>query len=375
MASLLYQGYMKWFPIDLPAPNTFAGQTGVVTGGTGGLGLGAAVHLINLGAAEVIISSRNPARSQAALESIEKATGGKSKDKVTVLELDQQNYASVVKFAEEIKSIKQGKGGVDVVILNAGVVAVDSEMTEDGWDQNVQVNTLSTLLLAMLLLSHMKAERASRESVAHLSIVGSMQHTGPSISEWATWTQKGEGVLEHLHKPENFPGPNAMYATTKLLTQYGFLELAKRALGPDGRPQVIMNTMCPGVVKTDLSRNYKKKHAAFVVVSVIFFGLFGKSIENGARTYMAAVTTNESEHVSTHLLFFPAYPAFHPGLPLYFCGFDFQLQSTNVFGQPSGLSEKPITSEAGRKMQAQVWGEITRELMVKIPETKEIVGA
>lgn len=59
---------------------------------------------------------------------------------------------------------------------------------------------------------------------------------------------------------------------------------------------MIVNTMCPGLVKTDLSRGYAEKSAAFAVGIVVFAGTFSKSPENGARTYMAAATTKESEH-------------------------------------------------------------------------------
>lgn len=64
------------------------------------------------------------------------------------------------------------------------------------------------------------------------------------------------------------------------------------------RPQVIINTMCPGLVNTDLSRSFAEKSAAFVVFKTVFYGLFGKSAANGARTYVAAGLTKEEEHVS-----------------------------------------------------------------------------
>ncbi|KAK8134680.1 hypothetical protein PG984_006692 [Apiospora sp. TS-2023a] len=77
MAALLFQAYMRLRPISLPPPDTFAGQTAVVTGGTSGLGFAAAVHLLRLGAAEIIISARDAARGRdAAAQIVTEALGG-----------------------------------------------------------------------------------------------------------------------------------------------------------------------------------------------------------------------------------------------------------------------------------------------------------
>jgi hypothetical protein len=83
----------------------------------------------------------------------------------------------------------------------------------------------------------MKAESTNRSTLAHLSVVGSSKHLNPKITDWATWmTEKGgSGVLEHFNRPENWPGPDAMYGSTKLMMAYAFAEVSKMALGPDGR--------------------------------------------------------------------------------------------------------------------------------------------
>jgi NAD(P)-dependent dehydrogenase (short-subunit alcohol dehydrogenase family) len=133
MSKLLYQAYMKWFPISLPEPGSFNGQTVLVTGGTSGLGLAAAVHFMHLGAAEVIITSRNPGRTREALAALDKETYGLSGDVVRVIELDMNRYDSVVAFVEEVKKIRAGRGGVDVVLLNAGVIGVEFTAVDEGW--------------------------------------------------------------------------------------------------------------------------------------------------------------------------------------------------------------------------------------------------
>ncbi|KAJ2967456.1 hypothetical protein NUW58_g10449 [Xylaria curta] len=133
LAANLYQIYMKWFPIALPPSDSFKGQTAVVTGGTSGLGLAAAVHLVNLGATEVIVTSRNPARAQKALETLETETGGRSKGVVRIVELNMNRYDSVVQLVEEVKKIRSGKGGVDFVLLNAGVIGIEHTTVDEGW--------------------------------------------------------------------------------------------------------------------------------------------------------------------------------------------------------------------------------------------------
>ncbi|KAI1257778.1 hypothetical protein MGN70_000822 [Eutypa lata] len=344
---ILSQMYMKYVNIPLPPAGTFKGQAVLITGGTSGLGLAAAAHFVNLGAQEVIITSRNAARASGALSTLERETQGRSKDVVRVETLDMTSYASVAALSAEIKKVRAGRGGIDHVILNAGTYGVDFTMAEEGWEQNILVNVLSTVLLGLLLIPWLKEERANRATPAHLSVVSSGQHVNPDIGTWATWIP--EGVLQHFNKPENWPGPIPMYAATKLMDVYAFDELSKRALGPDGRPQVIVNTMCPGPVKTDLSRHFSEKYAAFVVVRTIFTGLFAKSSADGARTYVAVGLTKEDEH-----------------------------GKFVQFYQPEGDYKKAartnIMSAAGREMQSQIWTEITTELSAKVPEVKDILG-
>ncbi|KAH8678063.1 hypothetical protein BX600DRAFT_451359 [Xylariales sp. PMI_506] len=105
--------------------------------------------------------------------------------------------------------------------------------------------------------------------------------------------------------------------------------------------------MCPGIVKTDLPRHYKAKSFGFVIGVAIFHFLFGKSASNGARTYMAAVTTDESGN----------------GKFIQFYKGEKDLKT---------LSERVTTSEAGLQMQTHIWEEIGRELVAKVPETKDL---
>lgn len=137
MAAAINNVVGKFIPSSLPAPDTFAGQTVLITGGTSGLGVAAAVHYLNLGAKEVIITARKASstRAEEARQSIlAQATGkGRSKQQqqqqnkkkdgeVTVMELDMNSYGSIRAFVDSLRQKYDATGGVDVVVLNAGVM-------------------------------------------------------------------------------------------------------------------------------------------------------------------------------------------------------------------------------------------------------------
>lgn len=350
LVSNFRQIYMKWFPIALPPPDSFKGQAAIVTGGTSGLGLAAAAHLVNLGAEEVIITSRNPARAEQALAALEKETRGRSKNVVRVAELDMDRYDSVVAFAEEVKKIRPGKGGVDFVLLNAGVIGFEYKAAAEGWDQNIQVNVLSTALLALLLLPSMKSERANRTSPSHIAITGSGTHTDIDPAAWQAYIAQDGGVLAHYRDAKNWPGPNPMYAATKLMVHYVADELAKLSKGEDGRPQVIVNPACPGVVRTGLARNFTEQSRGLAIAVAVFQAVLAKTAESGARTLIAAGLTKEEEN----------------GKFIRFYGTEEEYQKDK---------ETLFTSDSGRRIQRSVWNEIKSELSSKVPATNAILNA
>lgn len=104
-------------------------------------------------------------------------------------------------------------------------------------EQTIQVNTLSTTLLGLLLVSWLKEERARRITPAHLIFVTSRDHLYPNIDQWSKLAEK-KGLLNHFSDEKRWPSiwddmqPN--YGNSKLLVMYAIEEISKRALGPDG---------------------------------------------------------------------------------------------------------------------------------------------
>lgn len=119
----------RFFPEPLPPPGTFEAQTVLITGGTAGLGLAAALHFAQLGA-DLIITCRAKSRGDAAKEKIQKAA---PKAQVVIMELDMARYDSCVAFVAELKKVRAGQGGIDIALLNAGMLTPRFVRSPEGW--------------------------------------------------------------------------------------------------------------------------------------------------------------------------------------------------------------------------------------------------
>ncbi|MDT5006496.1 MAG: hypothetical protein QOJ24_3672, partial [Mycobacterium sp.] len=110
-----------WTAADLPS---FAGRTVVVTGANSGLGAVTARELARVGA-RVILACRNTDKGDAA------AAGMTGEDEVR--KLDLQSLASVRAFADGVDTL-------DVLVNNAGIMAVPFAHTSDGFESQIGTN-------------------------------------------------------------------------------------------------------------------------------------------------------------------------------------------------------------------------------------------
>ncbi len=180
---------------------------------------------MHLGASTVIITGRTLARGLAAQATIEARTG--KAGIVQVRELDMSTFAGVKTFVDGLKAEVKA---IDIVLLNAGVYKMTYDVSPDKWEETLQVNTLSTILLGLLLLPWMEACRPAGGR-QHLGFVTSGLHTTAKIE---TDDFPKEDVLRYWSEENHFLGPGT-YALSKLFMMYGVVEIEKLAQWDNGR--------------------------------------------------------------------------------------------------------------------------------------------
>jgi NAD(P)-dependent dehydrogenase (short-subunit alcohol dehydrogenase family) len=138
-----------WTAADLPS---FAGRTVIVTGANSGLGLVTARELARVGA-RVVLAVRNTEKGDEAAASM-------SGD-VDVRKLDLQDLSSVHEFADGVTT------DVDVLVNNAGIMALPYAVTKDGFESQIGTNYLGHFALTNLLLPKITDRVVTVSSMFH----------------------------------------------------------------------------------------------------------------------------------------------------------------------------------------------------------------
>ena len=128
------------------------GRTAVVTGANSGLGFEATRALAGAGA-RVVMACRDRAKGGNALDRIRHEVPGAD---VRLGRLDLAELASVRAFATDFVAEHDG---LDILLNNAGVMAIPRRETADGFEMQFGTNHLGHFALTGLLLDRLLARR------------------------------------------------------------------------------------------------------------------------------------------------------------------------------------------------------------------------
>lgn len=242
------------------------GKIAIVTGANSGMGLATTIELAKMGA-HVIMACRSQSRGAAALQEAQQESNGL---RIELMTLDLGDFDSIRAFASDFKA-KYDR--LDVLVNNAGVVALKRELTKDGYEAMLGVNHLGHFLLTNELLKHLQHARQGRvvnvSSGAHM--VGKIHFDDPNLS-------RGFNVAKG-------------YAQSKLANILFTKELARR-LQPT---RVTVNALHPGAVSTSIGVNRDTGFGK--AVHKLLRPFFLTPLE-GARTAIHLATSPEVEHVT-----------------------------------------------------------------------------
>jgi NAD(P)-dependent dehydrogenase (short-subunit alcohol dehydrogenase family) len=184
---------MSWTTKDMPDQH---GRTAVVTGANGGLGYETALALAAKGA-HVVVAARDQAKAERAIESLTAEVPDAS---VELVALDLGDLASV---RDAAGTIAAAHPRLDLLVNNAGLMAMPEATTADGFEMQFGVNHLGHWALTSLLLAPLLRTQGSRV----VTVTSTAHHMGRPVDEdnphlhgrYKPWRAYGQAKLANFH--------------------------------------------------------------------------------------------------------------------------------------------------------------------------------
>ena len=268
--------------IELPTKKKYpnvSGRCAVITGSNTGLGFEAARQLLSLGLSHLVMGVRSLARGE---EAAAKLRAANSSAKIDIWHLDMESYDSIQNF---VRKCQNNLPRIDIAILNAGLSVMKFvTVPSTGHERAIQVNYLSTVLLAILLLPVLKS-KSKGQSPPRLTLINSVT---AHLCKFPNRNQRP--LLPSFDDTKTTPwNAEERYGVSKLLCQFFIVKLAE-CIDPD---DVIINMVDPGLTKgTSLARDAKGGTA---LAAKVFFSVAGRTVQRGAATYIDAVMGHGKE--------------------------------------------------------------------------------
>jgi NAD(P)-dependent dehydrogenase (short-subunit alcohol dehydrogenase family) len=241
-----------WDATDIP---DLTGKQFLITGGTSGIGKETARELARAGA-NVTITARNAAKGAATVAEI-------ARDRVDYKLLDLADLSSVRTFAKEFTS------PIDVLILNAGVMATPFSLTKDKFEMQMGTNHLGHFALTGLLQKQIKHRVVA---------VSSQMHRTARIGNFTIndLRNKAKGIGAY--------NPWSAYAYSKLANLLFIHELERRQMRKNWNLEAV--AAHPGYADTNLVTGASVQDRAGALANA----MFAQSAERGALPTLCAAT-------------------------------------------------------------------------------------
>lgn len=263
---------------DIP---DLTGKVAIVTGSNTGIGYVTARELARKGA-KVIVACRNEKKGlDAVTRLIEELGTVPGANLLEYMKLDLSSFAEVRQFA---KSFSYKRIKLDMLILNAGVMAPPFGLTVDGFETQIGTNHLGHFLLVKLLTPII---RSSKSRIVHVSSIGHM-------------FSYPEGIKFSSFDSDVGYIPFVAYGQSKLANILFSNEMARRFNGTG----VTSNSLHPGAIKTELIRHIEQSLDSSPIAKYVYeslqhyLDLWQLDPNGGALTQLYVATSPKAEGVT-----------------------------------------------------------------------------
>jgi len=227
------------------------GKVVLVTGGNSGLGKQCVLEFARHNPARIWLAARNLDKAKAAAEEIKRKVPGAP---IKLLKLELSSFESV---NEAARTFSSESDRLDILMLNAGVMATRPGLTKDGYEIQFGTNFLGHALLTKLLLPVL-LRTAKNGSDVHIVSLASHGHM---------FAPKGGIKFDKLKTTQKNLGPFGRYGQSKLAIILWARQLAKE------HPQFTVAAVHPGIVRTHLAASMTGVPfliRAYIVSSTVF---------------------------------------------------------------------------------------------------------
>jgi NAD(P)-dependent dehydrogenase (short-subunit alcohol dehydrogenase family) len=254
---------------DIPSLD---GKVILVTGGNIGLGKQCVLEYARHNPAQIWLAARNLDKARIAVEEIQAQLPTPAP--IKLLELDLSSLKSVQKAAAQFQ---QEAVRLDILMLNAGIMAAPPGLTADGYEVQFETNYLGHALLAKLLLPVLSSTASKPDADVRIVMLTSYGHT----------TAPKEGILfDSLKTSGDTMGPYARYGQSKLAQILWVRKMARLY------PQFKLVSIHPGVVQTNLAAGATGSNLVTRMLLKTVTG-FLTTVEKGARNQLWASVSKD----------------------------------------------------------------------------------
>jgi len=242
---------ISWFANQVPfVPEndveSLAGKVILVTGGNAGLGQETVYQLARHGPAKIYLTARSRQKYEDAIKQIRQRlhdSGIELQTELEYLQLDLSDAASINNAAHEVLSGPENR--LDILILNAGIMATPPSRTAAGYDLQLGTNHIGHFVLTKLLLSLLEHTAASvpGADVRVVTVSSEAYHIAPS------------NFLDLIEDQEKLcrSRPYTRYGVSKTANILFAAELARRC----NSKNILSVSLHPGLIMTGLYAHTK----------------------------------------------------------------------------------------------------------------------